>query len=193
MFIKTIKDYYEDMYKKFPGVPKKDIRTILNYGWKAIYLHNSYGGDFETMTDNFYCHIGNLYIDGLLHFKYYLEKLKVKARVMYKRNCKEWDGYYYFSLNNKQWEAYLAQKNSKGRPKKYFNFGNVVLYKIYDECRIANWNKKYFFRVKYPVDRGYSLYRPNYRTGDAEFLEERPNCKFENFLTSSPTNNFKYI
>jgi hypothetical protein len=45
MEIKTVKDYYEDMYQLFPEVPKKDIQRILNFGFKTLYLHNSYGGD----------------------------------------------------------------------------------------------------------------------------------------------------
>jgi len=124
MFIKTVKDYYEDMYKKYPDVPKKDIRTILNYGWKAVYLHNSYGGDFITNTDGFSCYIGMATRNSLAHFRHYLKKLKVKARIMYKRFCKEWDGYYYFSLTKNQWENYCSQINKRGRPKKYYNFGN---------------------------------------------------------------------
>ena len=45
MKLTTIKDYYQQLYDKFPGVPKQDIRRILNYGWKQLYLCNSYGGD----------------------------------------------------------------------------------------------------------------------------------------------------
>jgi uncharacterized protein (DUF433 family) len=45
MQVKTINDYFEILYAKYPNVPKEDIRRILKYGWKSLYLHNSYGGD----------------------------------------------------------------------------------------------------------------------------------------------------
>lgn len=70
--IKTIKDYYEDMYELFPEVPKEDIQKILNYYWKALYLHNSYGGDVLIQNRNLWCFIGTLRNNSLQHFKYYI-------------------------------------------------------------------------------------------------------------------------
>ena len=40
-----ISDYYPQIYKQFPKVPQEDIKRILTFAWKSVYLHNSYGGD----------------------------------------------------------------------------------------------------------------------------------------------------
>jgi hypothetical protein len=85
MEIKTIKDYYEELYKKFPEVDKKDIQRILNFGWKSLYLHNSYGGDVLIRDNNFWSYIGILTKDSLKHFIRYITKLCIKIRVLYKR------------------------------------------------------------------------------------------------------------
>ena len=71
MQVKTIKDYYEEIYKRFPDVPKKDIQTILNFGWRSYYLHNSYGGDVVISDNNFWCYSGYLKNDSIEHFQYY--------------------------------------------------------------------------------------------------------------------------
>jgi hypothetical protein len=98
--IKTVNDYYEEMYKLFPQISKKDIQRILNYGFKSLYLHNSYGGDTLITDSNFWCYIGTLRNDSLKHFKYYINKLSVKLRILYKRKKIQWNGYYYFALTD---------------------------------------------------------------------------------------------
>jgi hypothetical protein len=45
MEIKNIKDYYEQVAEQFPEVDIADIKRILNFGFRSLYLHNSYGGD----------------------------------------------------------------------------------------------------------------------------------------------------
>jgi hypothetical protein len=109
MEIKQVKDYYEPMYEKYPDVPKEDIRRILNYGWKSLYLHNTYGGDTIIKDSNFWFYIGNLKKSSLKYFNYYIKKLIIKIKVLYKRLKIEWDGYYYFALNDKQYEDYCSQ------------------------------------------------------------------------------------
>ena len=52
MQVKTINDYFEEMYAKYPDVPKEDIRRIVTFGWKSLYLHNSYGGDTFIQDNN---------------------------------------------------------------------------------------------------------------------------------------------
>ena len=44
---KEISDYYEKLYEKFPNVPKADIRRIVNYGWRLIYILTLSGIDIK--------------------------------------------------------------------------------------------------------------------------------------------------
>ena len=82
-YTKTVKDYYNDMYKLFPDVPKEDVRRALNYGWKCLYLYNSRGADTIIKDKSFWCYIGYLKKNSLDYFSYYIKKLALKLRILY--------------------------------------------------------------------------------------------------------------
>jgi hypothetical protein len=73
------------------------------YGIKQLYLINSYGGDTLVRKKDFWFYCGRLMNDSLKFFYYYKRKMSIKLKVLYKRKHVEWDGYYYFALNNKQY------------------------------------------------------------------------------------------
>lgn len=183
MQIKTIKDYYEEIYKRFPDVPKKDIQTILNFGWRSYYLHNSYGGDVVISDNNFWCYSGYLKNDSIEHFQYYLKKLLVKIRVLFKRKRQPWSGYYYFALTGKSLEEYLQQKNKRGRPKKKFKFSYIRLYENYDECQLANWGDTIIFKIPFKVYQGNTFYLDVLTTDKAKAIQERKALTFKDILT----------
>lgn len=185
MELKTINDYYEDVRKLWPRLPKKDIMRILNFGFKSLYLHNSYGGDTLIKDGDFLCYIGYLRNDSVKHFAYYIKKLVIKIRVLYKRRKFEWDGYYYFALTNPQIENYLKQKKSRGRPRKWFDYGQVMLYKIREECEIRQHNCRYIFKVPYKSDIGMTSLQKNFRNGEAELIQIREPLKFEDILVTT--------
>lgn len=183
MKITTVEDYYEELYKQFPDVPKEDIRRIVIFGWKSLYLHNSYGGDTLIKDNDLWCYIGKLKKSSLKHFSYYIRKLIIRLRVLYRRRKIEWDGYYYFGLTDSAYQKYLEQKNKKGRPKKKFNFGQVFMYQLLDECKIAEYAAKYIFRVPYITKVNFKLYIPELITDKAELIIERDSLKFKDILT----------
>jgi hypothetical protein len=104
MQLKTINDYYEDVRKLWPRLPEKDIKRILNFGFKSLYLHNSYGGDVIIRDENVFIYFGNLMKDSIKWFTYYKRKLATKIKVLFLRRNKNipWDGYYYFAINKKE-------------------------------------------------------------------------------------------
>lgn len=185
MELKGVKDYYEEMYQLFPDVPKRDIQRILNFGFKSLYLHNSYGGDTLIQDSNFWCYIGKLRKDSIKHFIYYKNKLATKIRILYKRKKIPWDGYYYFALTENQYQNVLSQQKGKGRKRKHFNYGNQILYKILDECKLRYSNRKYIYRVPFISELGYSFYKENYNTGEAELIETRDVQKFKDILVTN--------
>ena len=191
MQLKEIKDYYESLCEKFPDVSEKDIKRILNYGWKSLYLHNLYGGDTLITDDSLWCYIGTLRRDSIKHFEYYIKKLTVKLRVLYKRKNIQWDGYYYFALTDSQYEDFLKQHNSRGRKKKIFNYGNQVLYQILDECKIREHNRKYIFRDPFVTLVGNVTYRENFTSKDAELIITREPLKFKDILVYN--NNYEFL
>lgn len=180
---KTIKDYYNKIYSIFPLVSKQDINRILIYSWKSVYTHNSYGGDVLIRGKDLWCYIGVLKKDPLKHFYHYIRKLTIKLRVLYKRKQIQWDGYYYFALSDQQYKFYLEQKNKRGRPKKYFKFGPMYLYKILDECKINEHYKRYIFKVPYISELKIKQFTNGFVTNNAELLLVREPLKFKDILT----------
>lgn len=178
----TIKDYYQQIQDLFPTISKLDINRILSFSWKSVYLHNSYGGDTLISSKDLWCYIGNLKKKSLDHFHYYIRKLTIKLRVLYRRKQIPWDGYYYFALSNQQYKMYLKQKNSKGRPRKYFNFGTVYLYQILDECKINEYYKRYIFRIPYISKLKLRQYVNTLNTDKAELIIIRDPLKFKDIL-----------
>lgn len=182
MQIKTCKDYYEEMYKLFPDVPKNDIKKILSLGWKTLYLYNSMGADVVIKDKNFWSYIGYLKSDSLEYFKYYVKKLATKFRILYKRFRIKWDGYYYFAVYPHQYEKIKNQQKSKGRKRKYFTFENILLYQILDECKIEQYAAPYIFKVSLPVNHGFKFFREQLKTDSAELIIERDPLKFKDVL-----------
>lgn len=179
---KTIKDYYDDVYSMFPSVPKDDINRILNFSWKSLYLHNSYGGDTIIIDKGFWIYIGNLKKNPLDHFYYYIRKLTVKLRVLYRRRKIEWDGYYYFALSDSQYDKYMQQKKQRGRPRKSFNYGSVYLYQIRDECKINEHYKRYIFRIPYISQLKFKYFIRDLVSSKAELIILRDPLKFKDIL-----------
>jgi hypothetical protein len=189
MQIKKISDYYKALYELYPEVPKKDIERIMTYGWKLLYLYNIYGGDTLIQDRGIWCYIGRLTKDSVKHFHYYIKKLTIKFRVLYKKKKIPYNGYYYFALSDSQYENFLSQHNKRGRKRKTFQYGNQVLYKILDECRINEYNRRYIFKVPIITDMGFRLYKENFISGEAELVETRDPMKFKDILVN---NNEKY-
>ena len=189
---KTIQDYYDTMFQQFPDVPKSDIKRILNFGWKSLYLHNSYGGDTVITDNSFWCYIGHLKKDALKHFAYYIKKLSIKLRVLYKRKKIPWDGYYYFALSQRQYDRFIGSRPKRGRPKKKFTFENIFMYQILDECKIQQSSKIYIFRVPYIDKIRMRFFIPKFTTDKAELIIKRDQpLKFKDILVH--TNEYEFL
>lgn len=192
MKIKRIQDYYDQIQEMYPDVPMTDIKRILQFGWKSLYLHSSYGGDVIVKDDSFFCYFGNLMKDSLKWFNYYKKKLGIKISVLFKRRNKgiPWDGYYYFAIDKQAEARYWASISKRGRPKKWFTFGPIILYKIKEECIVREAEKCIIFRVPYPADLGYHLFKRKLKTDKAEIVLRRDN-KFKDLLITN--NEYEYI
>lgn len=191
MQVKTIINYWDQLYEMFPDVPKKDIKKIVTYGWKILYLYNSSGADTLIKDNSFWCYIGYLKKDSLEYFNYYIKKLCRKLRILYQRKKIEWDGYYYFALNESQYQKYSSQKNSRGRKRKKFSYGNVILYQILDECKVAQHSHKYIFKIPYIERIGFTYYAKDLVSDQAELILIRDPLKFKDILIYN--NNYELI
>ena len=188
MELKKVQDYYEQLFELYPDIPQRDIKRIMQFGLKSFLMHNNYGGDVLLNSHTMWLYCGKLMKDSIKYYEYYRRKMIIKLRINHKRLNIPWDGYYYFGLIQSQYDRYLQQKNSRGRPKKHFDFGNIVLYKYFDECNLRNNGAVAIFKITFQADFGLSLYKPNFKTDKAELILEREPLTFKDILAS----NYKY-
>lgn len=176
----------------YPTIDKRDIKKILQYGWKQFYLFNNAGGDLLVRRQQFTFYVGNLMGNSLRWFNYYKHKMKAKVRIMYRQKRIKWNGYYYFARTENQYQEYLAQKKHRGRPRKKFEFKKVYMYKIYDECNLSAVGAHvYIFRIPLTIDMGFTHYKDKIITDKAELVYERDALKFTDILLSS--DNYEFI
>lgn len=167
-----------------------DIRRILNYGWKSFTAANASGCDVLIRDNQLFFYCGNLMADSLKWYFYYKKKICNKLRYMYVKKHIRWDGYYYFGLNKSQYEDYLSQKNPRGRKRRHFTFkGTLMLYKIFDECCVAQTNAIAIFRLSMRTDLGFTRLKRDFKTDKAEFLFTRDTPKMTDILQS----NYNYV
>lgn len=182
---KIIVDYYDAVMEKFPKIPKNDIKYILNFAWKSVYLHLSYGGDIRIANQKFWCYIGKMHHDSIQHFDYYIKKLAIKIRVLHKKKKIPWDGYYYFALHKSQYDKIFGNTKKRGRPKTRCVFENIFMYEILDECLISESNAEYIFRIPYITKVKPMFYIQELKTNKAQLIITREPLKFKDILVSS--------
>lgn len=179
---KKVEDYCQDLKNIYPKVSLSDLKRIVSFGWRNLYLLLSYGGDVCISDQTQWYYFGNLRKDSIKFFNDYVRKLSLKIRILYKRKKIEWDNYYYFALTDQQYAQYCSQKNTKGRPKRKFKFENIMMYQIFDECKVSEHEKKYIFKIFYPYPINYKFYKKSAVFTDPELVIEREPLKFKDVL-----------
>lgn len=100
----NINNYIEQLHKSFPTLSTSDIKKIIEYGWRSLYLANLAGCDTLVISTkfNYWFYIGQLQKDSIKHFNYYRRQLIRKIQFIYKRIKPDWDGYYYTGLSEEE-------------------------------------------------------------------------------------------
>jgi hypothetical protein len=80
-------------------------------------------------------------------------KHKIKLRLTYNYTLQEYDGLYYFGLNDAEYKLIKKYKYRKDKTP----FRNIRLYKIKEECFLSK-SKTHFFSVYRPVDVGFTVF-----------------------------------
>lgn len=192
--VKTFKNYYKFVKEQYPILCQNDIYRILRYGYFSFRLHMNYGVDIYTRSKDFLLQTGSIYTDQTTMLNYVMKKLKTKARVLYRRLHFLWDGYSYFSLSKER----MVEVQKQLQTNKVIDFGEVVLYKFYDDAFTSALNRGALFKIKAgdPSTRFTNL--ENLVTDKAELLEVFHDWNWDtislnkrNYLTILPTE--KYI
>lgn len=167
--------YYKKVQEKFPHMSLKEIDCIVKYGLRSIFIHCGYGGDVCITTTDFGMYIGRIIVDAFKFFKYRTIKHAIKVRIRHKRSKVKWDGYYYFGISKEQFTKIFGKvKNPSQVCKRVFE--NVKGYKLLEECKLHHYS--HVFRIKYPMDVGYTFFRKTYETNRAEYILKRVNGKW---------------
>ena len=69
MKLRTVNDYVDVIKDKFPMLSKEEVKKILTYCWKMIYLYNSQGNDVLIKNDDLVFFIGKLTKNSLKNFQ----------------------------------------------------------------------------------------------------------------------------
>lgn len=172
---KYVDDYLPKLQEMFPTLSRKDLKRMVEYGWRMFYFYNLRGCDtvITSRKNNYWMYCGNLTDDSVKHFNYYRNKLRKKLRVMYAKKKIQWDGYYYTSLTKEEYDN-LTKK--KGRPRKNYTFKNKTSFKILDEAKLYFQGPKYIIKYKYNTDMGYSFDKEVLKCTDVEvvFVKDTP-------------------
>lgn len=182
----TIKDYVDAVHEKFPELTKDEVKRILTYGWKMILQYACGGNDIAIRTNTEFVFIGRIPTNALKAFHRYYEQLAKRIRFLFKKTRSEWDGYYYFTRSERQYQDYLSQSR-----KKHKVFKDVFLYKLLEEIKVDRPSNQYIFRLDEPKMSRMKKYYPELRTKNAELIIVRDPLKMTDIMTSQ--NKFKYI
>ena len=172
MELVTCDKYYPKIKEKWPELTDKQIDKIIKRGLFSIYMYNLYGGDVLLKHQTYTMYFGKLFKSNLVFYKYWQIKWKIKLRIKYKKARTKYDGYYYFGLTEDRFKEYKSKIKPTGRRREKFYFTNLKLYKIFDEC-LLHHELKHFFRIKYPEDCGFTMYKTNYEARNFDYIYKR--------------------
>lgn len=165
--IVTVDYYIEKIKELYPYLCIEDISLILKHGFNKMNMFLLKGADIIINDQNFIFITGNLYSDQDKMFKYVLKQMAKRARILYGEYQMPWDGYYYFSIPNKQ---YLSIKEALEK-KEEIDFGELKLYKLYDDMICNSIMKHAIFRVKATVSASPFAVKEHLITSNAELID----------------------
>lgn len=168
MELATCDKYYDKVLERFPLLTKKQVEKIIKHGLCSVYLLNLYGGDVLLRHPKYVMYFGKLFNDNLVFTKYALIKWKIKLRIKYKKQKRKYDGYYYFGLT----DELFNEKYVKARKKRAFRLDGVMFHKILEELTLDR-RVTHFFRMPYPDDCGFTMYKKDYIVRNAEYICRR--------------------
>ncbi len=188
--LKEVKDYIPELQKKFPYLCKKDIKTIVDYGWRALYYYTLFGCDTLVTKQGFWCYIGFLTKDSFKHFNYYIKKLCRKIKMIYRKNkgIKDWDGYFYIGLNEEEYTLFKKSRTQVGRKRIHYEFKKKMSYRLLDEAKLKYSWSRCIIKYRSYIDRHDSYYSDILKCDKPEIVLEREHpCTFKDILVSTNT------
>ncbi|MEG0773660.1 MAG: hypothetical protein RR409_10040 [Clostridium sp.] len=100
--VKNLDDYLDVMEQKYNHIPREELRIVLEYGFYTYYMLTKKGADINVRTHLQSAYCGYQFLDNYKRVLYNTAKLQTKLRLKYKYAQEEYDGAYYFGLNDEE-------------------------------------------------------------------------------------------
>lgn len=161
MKIVGYKEYTIEVAKHFPDVDQKAIDTVVRHGLGMITFFQKADHDIylNHNLDDYYFYIGEVITNERKRVEHSRKRIRYKLRLMFNLRKEQHDGYYYFSLNDEQYEAF---KRGESLPMTY-------LYKLEEESNLYKI-ATHRFKVKRENDGRWYLPIDEYETKDAQYV-----------------------
>ena len=140
--------YFDKIKEKFPELSDVQVKNIVYYGIRALYMMTYYNVDIKCQQRQFFAYFGEILHTEEEYRKYRKLKLTAKYRMLYSREKKPYSGKYYFMLSKDMHEK--MPKKKKGDP---WPIGLVRAYKIREEAELQDGT--YLYEFDWPEDVGY--------------------------------------
>ena len=140
--------YFDKIKEKFPELSDAQIKNIIYYGTRSLFMMSHYNVDIKCQQKEFFVYFGEIFSDSGLYKSYRKLKLTAKYRILYSRAKKPYSGKYYFMLSKELHDNMPKKKKSGEWP-----IGMVRAYKIREEAELQEGT--YLYEVDWPDDKGY--------------------------------------
>lgn len=163
MKVTTYQDHLTQLYEEFPDIDKRSIRSVVAHGLSMMSFFQLRGHDIylNNNREKLYYYFGEVTNNEEKRKKISAKKHRYKIRLMAAITRKTYDGYFYFSLTEPQYQQHLAE----GKVDK------AVLYRLFAEAKLF-YSAPHYFRVKMENPRKWFIVKENYETSSAEYFHE---------------------
>ena len=169
-------DYVDKIKEHFELIHDKSILYIIKYAGlylkKLILFKNNVNFTYRPIGFSMYINARNIKF-SVMSFKDQQKRHLNRVSFLEKQGKYQYDGYYYFKLNEERYNDYINTGKVTG---------NIILFRIkeyiYYEC-----SDIHIFRVK--KEKGTkSIYLENYEESDTEYVSRRNKFRFRSYIGS---------
>lgn len=140
--------YFDKIQEKFPELSEKQIKEIVYYGVRALFMMTYYNVDIKCQQGEFFAYFGEILQNKDDYKKYRVLKKTALYRMLYSRAKTPYSGKYYFMLSKELHEKMPKKKKGGDWP-----IGMVRAYKIQEEAQLHDGT--YLYEFDWPEDMGY--------------------------------------
>ena len=161
--------YFDKIKEKFPELNDAQIKNIVYYGIRALFMMTHYNVDIKCQQGKFFAYFGEILKNADAYKEYRKLKLAAKYRMLYSRAKQPYSGKYYFILSKDIHEKMPKKKGGE------FPLPYITIYKVLEEAKVQDGT--YLYEVDWPVEVGYKRTVPTSEFKHYKCIAERDGYK----------------